>query len=42
MCSTHNSLEKIGEAIEAGANEYVMKPFDDTILCTKLEAVGLI
>ena len=38
MCTTHNSLEKITEAMEAGANEYVMKPFDEDIIRGKLEA----
>lgn len=42
MCTTHNSMEKVMEALDAGANEYVMKPFDEEILRVKLEAVGLI
>ena len=27
FCTTENNLEHIQEAIEAGANEYIMKPF---------------
>ena len=42
MVTTHNSLTKITEAMEAGANEYVMKPFDEDIIRGKLEAVGLL
>jgi len=42
MCTTHNSIERVSEALSAGANEYVMKPFDQDIIKLKLEAVGLI
>lgn len=42
MCSTHNSMEKIRTAITAGANEYIMKPFDPDILRAKLEQVELL
>jgi two-component system chemotaxis response regulator CheY len=42
MCTTHNSMEKVSEAIESGANEYVMKPFDEDIIRSKLQAVGLL
>jgi two-component system chemotaxis response regulator CheY len=41
MCTTHASFEKITEAIGAGANEYVMKPFDADIVGGKLKAVGI-
>jgi len=42
MCSTHNSVEKIGEALENGADEYIMKPFDEDIVRGKLEQVHLL
>jgi two-component system chemotaxis response regulator CheY len=29
------------QAIEAGANEYIMKPFDREIITSKLAEVGL-
>src|SRR4051794_38822804 len=32
FCSTHNDLHHIQAALEAGSDEYVMKPFDSTIL----------
>lgn len=41
MCTTHNSLTTIAAAMESGANEYIMKPFDGTIVGTKLESIGV-
>ncbi|MBX9929890.1 MAG: response regulator, partial [Gemmatimonadaceae bacterium] len=41
MCTTHNSLAKIQEALMAGANEYIMKPFDAEIIGNKLAAIGI-
>ena len=41
MCTTHNSAATITAAIEAGANEYIMKPFDGSIVGAKLESVGV-
>jgi len=42
MCTTETGTEKILEGLEAGAHEYVMKPFDEAILCDKLIQVGLL
>jgi len=42
FCTTENDLERIGEAIGAGANEYIMKPFDSDIIESKFAQVGLI
>lgn len=42
LCTTEAALERIMEALEAGAQEYVMKPFDETILQDKLMQVGLL
>ena len=42
FCTTENDMSRIQAAIEAGANEYIMKPFDREILETKLQQVGLI
>ena len=42
FCTTENDMDHISRAIEAGANEYIMKPFDREILEDKLSAVGLI
>lgn len=41
MCTTHNSMATITAAIQAGANEYIMKPFDGGIVGTKLQGVGV-
>jgi two-component system chemotaxis response regulator CheY len=38
MCSTHNSFEKITDALSRGANEFIMKPFDADIIEEKLAA----
>lgn len=42
LCTTENEPDFIASAIEAGAQEYIMKPFDDTILLGKLEQLGLL
>lgn len=42
FCTTENDMDHITKAIEAGANEYIMKPFDKEILEGKLAAVGII
>ncbi len=42
FCTTENDIDHITKAIEAGANEYIMKPFDKEILEGKLTAVGAI
>ncbi len=41
FCSVENDLARIREALDAGADEYVMKPFDGEILAGKLGFVGL-
>jgi len=41
FCTTENDMDHIQEAIEAGANEYIMKPFDSEIIQTKFSQVGL-
>jgi two-component system, chemotaxis family, chemotaxis protein CheY len=42
FCTTENGIGHIQAAIEAGADEYVMKPFDRETLETKLQMVGCI
>lgn len=41
MVTTNNQFEHINTAIAAGANEYVMKPFDKELILGKLESVGV-
>ena len=41
FCTTENDVAHIREAIAAGADEYVMKPFDRETIHSKLQIVGL-
>jgi len=41
FCTTENDVAHIREAIDAGADEYVMKPFDHETLQIKLQLVGV-
>jgi len=41
MVTTETELDQMAAALEAGANEYVMKPFTKDILVEKLELVGV-
>jgi two-component system, chemotaxis family, chemotaxis protein CheY len=41
FCSVENDLDKIREALDAGADEYIMKPFDGSIVAGKLDYLGL-
>ncbi len=42
FCTTENDIDHIARAIHAGANEYIMKPFDREIVEAKFQEVGLI
>lgn len=42
FCTTENDMAHIQEALSAGADEYIMKPFDSDILQTKFSQVGLL
>ncbi len=42
FCTTENDITHIQEAMEAGANEYIMKPFDSEIIQAKFAQVGLL
>lgn len=41
LCTTENDLNHIQEALSAGANEYIMKPFDSDVFDSKLKMAGL-
>ena len=41
MVTTETELDQIAAALDAGANEYVMKPFTKDILVEKLQLVGV-
>ena len=42
FCTTENDMSHIVEAMKAGANEYIMKPFDKEIIEAKFAQVGLL
>lgn len=42
MCTTENDMVRIVEAMQAGANEYIMKPFTEDIVREKLHETGVI
>ena len=42
FCTTENEPDRIREALAAGADEYIMKPFDGDIIEAKFSEVGLV
>ncbi len=42
FCTTENDLDHIKRALDAGANEYIMKPFDKSILAAKFLELGVL
>ena len=42
FCTTENDMNHIQRAIQAGANEYIMKPFDSEIIESKFSQIGLL
>jgi two-component system, chemotaxis family, chemotaxis protein CheY len=42
MVTTETEMEQMVLALEAGANEYVMKPFTKEIIANKLRLLGLL
>jgi two-component system chemotaxis response regulator CheY len=42
MCTTENDMPRIVQAMQAGANEYIMKPFTEDIVRDKLEETGVL
>ncbi len=41
MVTTETEIDQMAAALEAGANEYIMKPFTKDILIEKLELAGV-
>lgn len=41
MVTTETEIEQMAQALEAGANEYVMKPFTRASIHEKLELMGM-
>jgi len=42
FCTTENDFSFIQEALSAGANEYIMKPFDSEIVQSKFAQIGVL
>ena len=42
FCTIETEVDRIQEALDAGADEYVMKPFDGEILESKLAEAGVV
>lgn len=42
FCTTENDVAHIARALQAGANEYIMKPFDKDIVQAKFQEIGLL
>jgi two-component system chemotaxis response regulator CheY len=41
-CTTENDVAHISEAMAAGADEYILKPYDKALIEDKLAEVGLV
>ena len=41
FCTVENDVDRIREALDSGADEYIMKPFDGDIITAKFAEVGL-
>ena len=41
MVTTENEISRMSEALEAGADEYIMKPFNKEMLLEKLMLLGI-
>jgi two-component system chemotaxis response regulator CheY len=42
FCSVESDPDQIREALDAGATEYIMKPFDGDIIEAKFAEAGLL
>jgi two-component system chemotaxis response regulator CheY len=42
MVTTETELSRVSQALEAGANEYVMKPFTLDVIKDKLDMLGIV
>ena len=41
MVTTETAIDKVAEALDAGADEYIMKPFTKEIFVKKLALIGI-
>ncbi len=42
FCTVENEVASIREALDSGADEYIMKPFDSEIVAAKFAQAGLV
>jgi len=42
LSTSENNISQLSEAVNAGANEYIMKPFDSGVIEAKFADVGLV
>ena len=42
FCSSSSDLDRIYQAIDGGADDYIIKPFDEDIISLKLTILGLL
>jgi two-component system chemotaxis response regulator CheY len=42
MVTAHTSMDDIGQALERGANDFLMKPFTEAMVADKLRVLGLV
>jgi len=42
MVTTNSELDHVSTALDAGANEYIMKPFNGDMVKEKLELLGFL
>jgi two-component system chemotaxis response regulator CheY len=42
MVTTETEVDQMVKALEAGANEYVMKPFTEDVIASKLSLMGVL
>ena len=41
MVTTETQMDRVREALDSGADEYIMKPFDKEMLLEKLTLLGI-
>ena len=42
MVTSHNTMEDVGQALEAGATDFLMKPMTEEMVTDKLRLLGMI
>ena len=42
FCTTENDMKHLERAVKAGADEYIMKPFDSEIMEAKFKQIGMV